>query len=264
MLHPGLGVAFVVASVRFDKFRSFCFVVHCGWQVAVHLIRVRLSAKFAKKGDWHPGRGRLSKRPETNRWVACWNQHLRAPSIQPNVLGRPDCSSIWHTVSVGKKQRWRLNPSILRKYPTKILGIHNIPKRTKRIQKDPKNMFLHVSITLFHEAEPFQLNPFHDGFWKSSFPDCTDFNQPTRCWPMQHHAKSCDHDFIWFCSKNYVEETHWNMVSIRFWRMPNWIELPFCWNSAITGPLYCWERSVFESYDAALDSTDKGVLGWDD
>ena len=28
---------------------SFCFVVHCGWQVAVHLIRVRLSAKFGKK-----------------------------------------------------------------------------------------------------------------------------------------------------------------------------------------------------------------------
>lgn len=146
------------------------------------------------------------------------------------------------------------------KYPKKILGIHNVPKRPKRIQKDPKSMFLHVSINLFHEAEPsnWTLSVMVSGSLRSRIVPIS-INPPD-----VGPSTSCKIVRPWFCSKNYVEETHCNMVSIRFWPMPNWIELPFCWNSAITGPLCCWERSVFESYDAALDSTDKGELGWDD
>lgn len=143
------------------------------------------------------------------------------------------------------------------KYPKKILGIHNVPKRTKRIQKACSCMSLSTCFMKQNlPTEPFPwwlLEVFIPGLYRF---------QATH--PMLAHATSCKIVRTWFCSKNYVEETHWNMVSIRFWPMPNWIELPFCWNSAITGPLYCWERSVCESYDAALDLTDKGELGWDD
>ena len=96
------------------------------------------------------------------------------------------------------------------KYPKKILGIHNVPKRPKRIQKDPKSMFLHVSINLFHEAEPsnWTLSVMVSGSLRSRIVPIS-INPPD-----VGPSTSCKIVRPWFCSKNYVEETDWNMVSI--------------------------------------------------